>query len=186
MNESFLAANRKENVSGRILAIMKVSRKVLVDNSEPFKFEFTGKRWEEATQGTVDMEVDTVISVEVCLRALHNRMTEEMYAVPVEEVWEVIQYCEYRRIDVSKLKVWFDKWLEVRDIKKIKIVDTDEMRKLLFPCYVFDHAKGFAFLTKSLAYRMSDHVTEINPTAYRSLHLDGNVIGKSIWVNIQF
>jgi len=128
---------------------------------------WNGGRREEAARGTVGMEVDTVISVEVCLRALHNCMTKEMYAVPVEEVWEVIQYCEYRRIDISKPKAWFDKWLDVRDIKKIKIVGIDEMRKLLFPCYVFDHAKGFAFLTKSLAYQLSDHVTEINPTAYR-------------------
>jgi len=159
---------------------LKVSRKVLIDNSEPFKAEFTGKRWEETTQGTVDMEVDTALSVEVSLRALHNNINEEMYVVPVEEVWEVIQYCEYRRIDVSNLRAWFDKWLEVKDIKKINIKDNAEMRKLLFPCYVFNHAKGFAFLTKTLTYQMSDHVTEINPTVYRALHLDGNVIGMSV------
>ena len=178
-NESFLAANRKDTVFGRIVAILKVSRKVLVDNSELFKAEFTGRRWQEATQGTVDMEVDTVLSVEVCLRALHNTLTDAMYSVPVEEVWEAIQYCEYRRINFSKLKTWFDKWLEIKDIKNIKIKDNAEMRKLLFPCYIFDNAKGFAFLTKSLTYGMAEHVTEINPTQYRSLHLDGNVIGMS-------
>ena len=34
------------------------------------------------------------------MRALHEVLTDEMYGpVSNEEVWEVIQYCEYRQID---------------------------------------------------------------------------------------
>jgi hypothetical protein len=42
-----------------------------------------------------------------------------------------------------------------------------------------DHANGFAIMTRRLAYRMADHITEKNPTNNRKLHLDGNVVGKS-------
>lgn len=39
---SFLSASGKKSVTGRIVAYMKVSRKVLIENSEAFKSEFVG------------------------------------------------------------------------------------------------------------------------------------------------
>ncbi len=77
-----------KRVPGRILATMLVSRQVLIDNSPAFAAELT--RWLKSTQDVVDMEVETVASVEVCMRVLHDSLTDEMYAVDTKEVWHVI------------------------------------------------------------------------------------------------
>lgn len=61
-----------------------------------------------------------------------------------------------------------------KDYKKLTL---DEMRQLHYPCREFDHAKGFAFITKSLAYRMASHITEKNPTKHHHHHLESNEIG---------
>jgi hypothetical protein len=58
------------------------------------------------------------------------------------------------------------------------VMGLDEMRQLLFPCHEFDHARGFAFLSRKLTYGMADHITEHNPTVHNHLHLEGNVIGE--------
>ncbi|KAF8866840.1 hypothetical protein BDZ45DRAFT_768617 [Acephala macrosclerotiorum] len=173
--ETFVGVDGKET-RGTIIATMKVSRQVLMDNSRPFKAEFTGKRWKETDASNIDVEIDTLISVEVVLRAIHNTLNDNMYGlgVPISEVWEAIQFCDYRQIEVSKLNSWFAKWLERKDMKKLGHSD---MKQLLFPCYTFDHAYGFAFMTRSLAYQCAEHTTEWNPTEYRHLHLDGNAVG---------
>lgn len=88
---------------GTIFISIKISRQVLVDNSQPFKAEFTGNRWAEADASTVDMETDNVNSVEVVLRVLHNSLTDDLYTIGIRDVWEVIQYCDYREISVSKM-----------------------------------------------------------------------------------
>jgi hypothetical protein len=171
--EKFIGTGGKM-MRGTIVATMKVSRQTLTDNSQSMKAEFTGGRWVETYASTVDMEVDTVESIEVVLRVLHGTMTKILHEIPIKELWEVIQYCQYRQIEVSKLNDWFETWIEKKDYKKLPY---SEMVQLLYPCYVFDHAPAFATMTKKLAYEVSDHVTERNPTTYRHLHLDGNVIG---------
>ncbi|KUJ21786.1 uncharacterized protein LY89DRAFT_637739 [Mollisia scopiformis] len=162
---------------GTVVASMKVNRQVLIDNSQVFKAMMSSDgHWKETYASTIDMEVDNIPSVEVVLRALHGTMKEELYGASVSfpDVWEIIQFCSYRQIEVLKLKGWFAKWLE--NALKVKL-DHDDLKMLLFPCYTFDHAKGFASMTKTLAYNSAEHTTEYNPTDYRHLHLDGNAIG---------
>ena len=151
-----------------------VSRQVLIDNSSQFKALLRGK-FEEANQNVIDIQEGTIKSLELWFRVLHNEMTDEMYTLPTKEVWEAIEVCGYRDFDINKLKPWFFKWMERKEIKKL---DHYEMRELLYPCQEFVHAKGFALLTKTLAYKMADHITELNPTRHYGHHLDPNVIGK--------
>lgn len=153
--------------------MFKVSRNVLMQHSPAFNYELS----KNPTQRCFDIAFDSLLSIEVCLRALHNTLSEEMYTVPIEEVWKTIQFCNFCRIEFSKLNSWFNMWYHVKLRNTPKEMEIDEMRQLLFPCYIFDHAWRFASLTQGLAYRVPDHITEKNPTKYRSLHLDGNVIG---------
>ncbi len=67
--------------------------------------------------------------------------------------------------------------MDNKKIEEIKQNRDNEMRLLLYPCFIFDHAVGFALLTKNLVYNISNHLTELNPTENRSLHLDHTVIG---------
>ncbi len=72
------------------MAIMTVSREVLIASSETFRVQLT--RWDKDTKA-VEAELDTLPSVEVVLRALHHTISENnaMYSVETEDVWEVIQ-----------------------------------------------------------------------------------------------
>jgi hypothetical protein len=159
---------------GRVLAIFKVSRQVLSKNSPQFGTMLMGV-FEEAGQRVIDIQEGTVNSLELWFRVLHDAMTDEMYCIPVKDVWEAIEVCCYRDFDIEKLYTWFEKWFSFMNLEELKLED---MCKLLYPCHEFDHAEGFAFLTKSLAYRAAGHIPEINPTSHRHHHLEGNVMGE--------
>jgi hypothetical protein len=151
-NDSFLGADGKELITGRILATMRVSREVLIGNSKVFKVSLNPP-WAEAKQRTVDLPVDKLDGIEVVLRAIHKTLVDASYAIGIEEIWEVIEYCNNREIETEELEEWFDTWWGKRNRKELGI---DDIRMLLTPAYTFDHAQAFAFLTTSLAYRMAD------------------------------
>jgi hypothetical protein len=175
-NDSFLAADQEKSITRRILATMAVSREVMLEHSPVYDAFF--KRWAKPDQGTVDFKVDkerALVGIEVVLRALHKTLLDASYAIDIEAIWEVIEWCNNRQIDTEKLEDWFSTWWEKRDKKNLEI---DQMRMLLTPAYTFDHAHAFAFLTRYIAYNMADHITEYNPSGYWSIHLNNNVIGK--------
>lgn len=139
-NEKFTDTSGKKR-HGTIVAIMKVNRQVLIDNSSHFKAMLTGDSWLESTSSIVDLGVDSFEATEVVFRVLHNSLNDDLYAVSISHVWEVIEYCKSTFIDVSKLRDWFNLWADKKRILRIKKLD--EMAQLLLPCYTFDHAKGF-------------------------------------------
>lgn len=160
---------------------MKVSRKVLMDNSRPFKLELSGERWEESHQNVVDMEFDSLPAIEVAMRVLHKAEVEDSYKISIRDVWELIQYCEYRDLNVALFEEWFANALPkvMPPIAGTKLeVKHGAMVQMLFPAYVFNHSLAFAHFTKTLALEVATHITEVNPTRYRGLHLPQNVIGK--------
>lgn len=160
---------------------MKVSRKVLIENSRSFKVELSGERWEEAHQNVVDMEADSLAATEIAMRVLHGAVVESSYKIRIFQIWELVQYCQYRHLKVELFEEWFTMVLphvmsQIRDEKpdaRHKV-----MRQMLFPAYVFNHSAAFAHLTKTLALEVASHITEDNPTHYYGLHLPQNVIGK--------
>jgi hypothetical protein len=170
--EFIILADGKK-ITGRVLASYKVSRKILIENSNQFNVMLNGN-FAEARQSTVDIKEGTVESLELWFRVLHGTMSEDMYTIPIHEVWEAIEVAQYRGFPIEKLNAWFSNWFSRKDFTKM---DIDEMRALLYPCKEFDHAHAFAKLTRHLAYNMADHITEENPTRHRDHHLDGNVIG---------
>ena len=161
-------------MSGHILSTMKVSRQILVDNSSQLRRMLSGS-FKEANQNVIDITEGTVASLELWFRVLHGKMTDDMYTISNKDVWEAIEVCGYRDFDIEKLNAWFAKWWEK---KRQNLIELPEMRQLLFPCHEFDHAEGWKFVTRKLAYESSEHITEDNPTAHRHLHLEGNVIGR--------
>lgn len=173
--EEFVASDGKTVLTGTVVATMQVSRQVLIDNSQSFKNQFAEKRWKDSLATTLDMEIDTLPSVEIVFRVLHDAMIESLHEVAINEIWEIIQYCDYRQVECSKLQPWFTSWIAKHPIAKL---ERDEVKQLLYPCYIWDNAKAFAVLTQKLAYEEAGHVKEINPTSYYRHHLDGNVIGK--------
>ena len=80
---------------------------------------------------------------------------------------------------IGFLKTWYAQWYDNQDIDEDDL-DMDEQRALLFPCWRFDHPKGFATATRFLAYNISRHITERNPcrSQCNDLHLPKRIIGK--------
>jgi hypothetical protein len=100
-----------QRITGRVLATFKVSRKVLIDNSNQFK-AMCGGDFAEARQTTVDVEEGTVTGLELWFRILHDTLTEEMFAIPIEEIWEALEIAGYREFRIEELKDWFATWVD--------------------------------------------------------------------------
>jgi hypothetical protein len=171
--ETFVGGS-DETVSGRILATFRVSRQVLSDNSSYFKTLLRGA-FHEAGQSVVDVRDGTINSLELVFRVIHDKMTIEMYSIPVADVWEVIEVCNYRNVDIEEFETWFARWIRS---KQQNSLDIEDMRMLLYPCHEFDHAVCFARFTKKLVYEMPRHITERNPTELDHHHLRPRVIGR--------
>ncbi|TVY32541.1 hypothetical protein LOCC1_G008768 [Lachnellula occidentalis] len=176
----FNSASNGRPIVGKIHGQFKVSRKVMVDSSSYFK-AMLSSNWAESRQSVVDIECERPTSAELWYRVFHKSLVpDSLYDIPIDMIGNVIQYgglvqeVKGSDADLEELREWFKKCLERLDLPKIT---TDELKMLLYPCYAFNHAQGFATVTKRLAYEMSGHVTEISTTEDRSIHLDGNVIG---------
>jgi hypothetical protein len=155
------------------VAYMKVSRKILQEASSVWRVVFNKSGpWDESPRLLVDLNDDTVVSLELWLRCLNGAMTEDMYKIPVEEIWHSPEVCRKYFLKVEMLNAWFTLWWDSQDQDHMKI---DNMRELLYPCHEFEHSIGFSFLTKFLAYNVAGHITE-NPTHHRYLHLGHHVI----------
>ena len=170
-----LATGRR--VNGECLASFKVSRAALIKESAVFKAELRGY-FAEAKSAIVDVEEGTIKSLELWFRIIHNAMTEAMYKIPIVEIWEAVAVADFRDFPETMLNGWFAKWLEQN---KYMSLDEEDMRQLLYPCRLLNYRGGspvlphaFAFMTKTLAYEAVEHITEINPTHHRHLHLMGN------------
>lgn len=101
--EVFIPADGKR-LTGRALASFKVSRKVLIENSDEFK-TMLGGHVTNARQAIIDIQTGTVTSLELWFRVLHDAVTEDMSAIPINEIWEAIEVSESHEFHIKKLNV---------------------------------------------------------------------------------
>jgi hypothetical protein len=158
------------------VAFMQVSRNVLQDSSITWKNMLNSAGpWIEASRPLVELHEDTVISLELWFRCLHCTLTEDMNQIPVNEIWHALEVCRKYFLKVEMLNGWFALWWRDQNVSQMKV---EEMKELLYPCHEFEHVKGFAYLTKRLAYEARGHIMETNPTHHRHLHLRHPIIRK--------
>jgi hypothetical protein len=159
---------------------MLVSRSVMVNSSTFYKqklaFGSAG-----AAPSVIDIKDVKYRSAEVWFRAFHGLSPSPgSLELETKNIWNVIEYGQYLQYheatpaDMRKLSVWFADLMAKRTLSDLEI---DVLRTLMYPAYVFNHAKVFATTTRRLAYEGYGQISEINPTEYRQLHLDGNVVG---------
>ncbi|KAL5404395.1 hypothetical protein PMIN06_008958 [Paraphaeosphaeria minitans] len=104
----------------------------------------------------------------VWLAHLHSLSSERMMElalnkVSVVAVWEAIQLWVHleKRNDIKDLQGWFN---ELYDTTFSRMdLDVYIAGLLVFPCQVFDHAVGFARMTKHLAYNHQGAIKEQRP-----------------------
>jgi hypothetical protein len=160
-------------------ASIKVQKDVLVGHSQYFKTTFEG-RW-CIKESDVHLHGDTVRSMEVWLRVFHSATDAlPMKSISVKELWHTVMAGDKYGFDLQKLKSWFVAWCYAMRNEHGKKKFFEELGpKLLFPCYAFDDAVDFQGLTKFITYNESRHITEINPTHHRQMHLRPLIIRKS-------
>lgn len=124
----------------------------------------------EASQDRVKLIGDSAKSMEIWLRALHE--VPQLFSVGLEEMWHLFAACDKYDLDITLLNTWFAECYGLHNIEQYyrSFGDTSEdktlldPRSLLFPCWRFDHAKGFMRASRFLVYDSIGHVTEWNPT----------------------
>lgn len=180
LNEFYTGAQNKR-IAGKLLAMMRVSRDVLVKNSIKYKSELVKPVYEEATPSVVDCPVDSIEGYEVVFRAIHDTINDTVCNIPIKEIWEILEVLRYLIIDPNKLNTWFARWLEAKD--KSDFTNTDEghseMMQLLTPCWTFNHSRCMAYISKRLVLEVGGHIMEENPSDYEHHHLPHTVISKS-------
>lgn len=173
-----------------------VSEAVLRANSDPFD-KMLGGGWKESRTNFVELKEDDRfmnLAMEIWFRAFHGvPMTEECHNGEIAVVWSIIRAGDLWGLKREGLTKWFRDWFKQWWDKNGKGKDLGKSTKrstgicggtlaqmILYPCWAFDHAPGFAAATKWLVYNSKSHITEFNPTTHRDLHLPPRVIRKCI------
>ena len=173
----------------------RVSKAVLSKNSTFFAAMFVPSHWRESQMELVKLEEDSVASMNIWLRILHG--TDLDHNVPLDEMWRLVAACDKYHFNLDLLKPWFAEWYEYKnsDIEqyyrnwafnddRAHRIHRLNPRSLLYPCYIFDHAKGFERATHFLSYRVVGHITEYNPTTHLHLRLPSRIVRKMSYLSL--
>ncbi|KAF2025445.1 hypothetical protein EK21DRAFT_76351, partial [Setomelanomma holmii] len=103
------------------------------------------------------------------LQGLSQQRMQELglWEISLLGLWYAICYWDLHQDKNGKvvLKEWFDNWYDT------SMADADMTiyiaRALAYPCYVFNHAAGYAKVTKYLAYNHVGHVKERPPKGFK-------------------
>ena len=159
----------------------KVSSKVLVEHSNYFKGALRTHAFGEGQNKESILDEKSIMSMELWLRVIHG-LQPEMKNIDLPEVWRVILVCDRYEFEINRLNDWFARWYDDQfkdnSLNKLGNDDVEEARSLLFPCYTFDHARGFLDVTRYLVYSCAFHITEINPIKELSLRLPSRITRK--------
>jgi hypothetical protein len=100
---------------------------------------------------------------------------ESLFAHPIvkdtsiDTIWHIINAADKYLLDATILRGFFDRWY-TKNVN-IRFLDADLARQVALPCYMFDHASGFADVTKWLAYHHEGHITEKRPDGFKFEHM---------------
>lgn len=141
-----------------------VNRSVLIKNSKYFSRLLAGG-FKEEKQSTVTLHDDRITAISIWLKCLHDVDLTDIYDVSHHEIWYLVATADKYNFEVKRLKGWFAEWYRHA---KLDQIDSNE---LLFPCWIFDHAKGFQRVTTNLVYNSPKGIYEENPTRLHTLHV---------------
>lgn len=161
----------------------RVCKNILTENSPVFKRLLTGWGFAEAEKDSITLKEDRVFAMGIWFRHMHGASVGDTKDVSLREMWHLTAAADKYDLCILDLKEWFADWYDRKPI--INDDDGDnkkllEARQLLYPCYRFNHARGFAIATKYLAYNSTGHITESNPTNHKELHLPSRMIRKQL------
>ena len=175
--------------------VFKARKDILVDKSKFFKAKFRVKGFGEIEKNAGPLlEYPNANAFEVVVRVLHDTVLENQ-EVSLADIWNIAEICNQYLIDLALFQNWYAAWFDskfpavlkedmgrhlVENAKRDDYNSREpcDLRKLLFPTYVFSYAKAFLFLTQHVVYDSQDHIIEDNPTLLFHLHLEARVMSK--------
>ena len=157
-------------------------RALLDDSDDKSELTFGG----DATSKHDDKNKEAAIVWLANLHELPEQRLDELrlFDVSLLGVWEVIALWDsHHDGDIKEhLGDWSNKWYERNMVKANLTVPIAQA--LAYPCYMFNHAIGYARVTKYLAYEHVGHVKERPPKGFKGpkhLHINERMfIGKSL------
>ena len=122
------------------------------------------------------------------LHELSEQHSDELglFDISLVGVWHAISLWDAHQDGNIKEKLveWFNKWYEKNMAKANLTVPIAQA--LAYPCYIFDHAVGYARVTKYLAYEHVGHVKERPPKGFKGpkhFHINERMfVGKSLFL----
>lgn len=128
----------------------------------PRGFRDTGNVYHELLE-------DDPAAWKVWLQIFHNSLDKASYEVGIATVWNMLVVADKYQLSPKqeKAKTWFAKWYHTSGDP----VTVDDCSEALYPCHTFDHARGFAYASKRLAYNNEGHVGEKRPEGGQVYHL---------------
>ena len=158
------------NRASQAVGQFRVDRKVLIKASQPLLKLLLDPRWKEATKSVVSIGEGRIASTAVWLQVVHQATLD--LTLPLKDKGHLVAAIEYYDLDVAIFKPWFAAWYGPHNLELVNA------RRFLFPTWRFDHAKAFARWTRYLAYGMSGHITEENPTKLSKYHIPSRIVRK--------
>jgi hypothetical protein len=162
-----------------------VNKGLLIKNSEYFKRSF---RFNDANgHSEIRLEGDNIAAIQIWLIYLHitsdttdidiSPPTKQALAIkktPIHIIWSLIVAADKYDFKVTLLRGFFKQWYEAT----VDLADEEDpndacdlARQLTLPCWIFDHAEGFAEVTKWLAYNSRGHIKEKRPDGFKFEHM---------------
>jgi hypothetical protein len=162
----------------------KVTRQYLVDNSESqvLKKLLTTREFAEAGKKVINLDEHNPIAVEVILCAIYRKdddwrssdlgakVTARTLDLNWTYLWDIVFSNRFFIIEFHHLDYWFRLWYNRNEY--------DEFGpKLLYPCFQFNHVRGFLAVTKDLVYDYP-YIKEYKNENHPDLHVPPRVISK--------
>ena len=163
----------------RQITDFSMRRDVIASNSSVLAMLLRSSRHDAPIEQVIELKEDSSRSLEVWFTVFHETHIHDTCSVPLSEMWNLVSVGDKYSMDLKRLNTWFATWYADQNLKEL------DARQLLFPCWAFDHARGFLSTTKKLVYESTRHITELNPTTHYQLHLPGRIIRELINVTLQ-
>jgi hypothetical protein len=168
----------------KIIDFQKKTAYMLVDkdslsDAHAYFFSMLRRGFREGSRPTITMEGDTLRSMEIWLRQFHGNLDLlPLSSISTTEIWDTLIVGHKYGFENERLLEWFAWWYNSKQeflrkalaavaatpdwVAKKDRKDKVEriMRRMLHPCFPFDHALGFQLLTRHLVYNLSGHLAE--------------------------
>jgi hypothetical protein len=166
---------------------LEVSKEVMGRNQYFNRVSFS-KSFGDTGKDYYEVKEDDPVALTIWLQLLHGCLDKPKMDAGIATVWNLLVVTQKYNFDghCAELKEWFIAWY-AENVTKPGTISNILCCELLYPCYYFDHAEGFAAITKHLAYNVCGHIEDQMPCGVDPMHRghhgikNNRVIGKAAY-----